>query len=176
MSNRRRYPEGEIRRLVEVEGYTDKKLAEHFGVSVIAAGAARQRAGVRALSSRANHVVYPEGEIEYLVHSLGYTDAQLAKHYGITPISAEKARLRHRVLRQKPHLSVAPEAKARMESLLDEGYSYAGVAEIMNSTPRTVANHFPGRGFTREQANEASSLAQKARWAMDKLGNGGLRV
>lgn len=41
--------------------------------------------------------------------------------------------------------------KERAQALFDEGYSQAGVAEVVGVSVDAVARHFPGRGWTHSQ-------------------------
>lgn len=60
------------------------------------------------------------------------------------------------------HESPTPEELKGMEALLDEGAPYSEVGRTFGYSRSAVSRHFPGRGFTANQAGEMANAVRKA--------------
>lgn len=104
-------------------------------------------------------------QMRHWVEDLKMSDRDIARAMNAKPATAARARLRYGIRRQgerKAARPKTPEQLAVIEAYLDDGYSMNEVSKMTGSCPRTIAKHFPGRGFTRKQSGEAAALA---RWA-----------
>lgn len=96
--------------------------------------------------------------------SEGMSDRQIANNLGMKLEALQKLRRRRKLLRAEPHPQSrrkTPEELAGVERLLDEGLSVRAASQISGMTERTIARHFPGRGFTREQTLEAQMMGRE---------------
>lgn len=93
-----------------------------------------------------------------------YTAEQIAVMEGITERSVQRAKQR-----QRRRLGISPPRPkpftdaeyARAQELLDDGVCYRDVGRTLGRHPQTIAYHFPGRGWSREQINEARVMSLK---------------
>ena len=91
----------------------------------------------------------------------GMTADQIAETLSITARTV----LRHRVA-----AGIAQPAPARVtdaqwqtaERMLDDGCSLAEIARTIGANPTTVAAHYPGRGWTKQQVGEWRAFMRKA--------------
>ncbi|OFB37983.1 hypothetical protein BA059_16795 [Mycolicibacterium sp. (ex Dasyatis americana)] len=87
----------------------------------------------------------------------GHTASEIAKQLGITTRTV--VRHRHAGGCAKPTPNWLTDDQIRLaESLLDDGASYTEVAQTIGCTAQSVSERFPGRGYTRSQANEMRRL------------------
>jgi len=113
-------------------------------------------------------VTYLVRDEEFLVQVLertrkGQSAPQIADDLGCCARTVHRARVRLNI--GKPSATpVTAEQIEKMRQLLDDGASRCETARTLGVSPKTVNRHFPGRKWTREQANEMSSAIQKARW------------
>lgn len=94
----------------------------------------------------------------------GMSDRQIAVSLGMKLEALQKLRQRRGLLRGDTapnRLPKTPEELAAVESLLDEGMSFRAASQITGITEKTIINHFPGRGFTREQTLEAQMMGRE---------------
>lgn len=116
---------------------------------------------------------YPEGEIKRLVEEFGYDDSDLARHFETSIAGVRRARVRACVYLRGPRGVAAinkPGARERVESLLDEGYSYNAIFGMTGIQSSEIRRAFPGRGFTMEQRVEAMVMARRANEVYRELG------
>lgn len=93
----------------------------------------------------------------------GLSDQDIADRLGIKKAAATKLRQRRGVIRDdtpRDRSRKTAEQLSEVEALLDEGYSFLAVSEITGITHRTIARHFPGRAFTKEQRLEACNMGR----------------
>lgn len=98
-------------------------------------------------------------------HAEGLTIAQLAEHFGISPRSVGNLR-RELGLRSSQFLSA--ERLARIEAMLDDGWSFAEVQRTEGVHPETLRAHFPGRAWTPAQRVEFTTAKRKLERALRK--------
>lgn len=89
-----------------------------------------------------------------------YTADRIAAIERITPRSVHAARRRLGIA-QPPAKPFTNAEYTRAEELLDDGASYRDVAATLGRDPKTIAYHFPGRGWSHEQSNEAKAMILK---------------
>jgi len=68
--------------------------------------------------------------------------------------------------KSNPHPTYEVEKWAKA---LDEGMGYRHVGEVFNVSPRTIAKHLPGRGWTREQIGEHAALMRRHRRSLSMV-------
>ena len=111
-------------------------------------------------------------ELRRLVVDFGYTDQQLAEVLGVKVRSAARRRLRAKVYRQ-PDRSYAPrktEAEiAQMKALVDEGYSFAAIIQILGVDRKTLQRHFPGRAWSQQKSIQHATSVRKGMQAVDRV-------
>ena len=84
----------------------------------------------------------------------GYTAHQIGKLMGLTERSIVRIRKASGISRPfAPRVN--DDEKTAMRELLDDGVSYAEAARTVGRSPWTVARNFPGRGWTRQQIDDA---------------------
>lgn len=116
---------------------------------------------------------YPEGEIKRLIDEFSYDDNDLALHFGVKRGAARRARLRAGVHLGAPRGVASidrPGVRSKIESLLDDGYSYNAIFEMTGVHRSEISKAYPGRGFTMEQRVEAMGMARSANETYRKLG------
>jgi hypothetical protein len=83
----------------------------------------------------------------------GWTIPRLAEHFNITPTYV--SRLRTKLGIRTPNLlDLTPERLATIEAMLNDGMSFKEIHRTEGADMETLRKHFPGRGWTLEQANE----------------------
>jgi hypothetical protein len=83
----------------------------------------------------------------------GATIPVLAEHFRITPTYV--SRLRTKMGIKSPNvLNLTPERLAAIEAMLDDGMPFKEIKRTAGVDMETLRKHFPGRGWTIEQANE----------------------
>lgn len=111
-------------------------------------------------------------EIRELVLERGLSDRELGELLGIKPESAARRRHRAGVIRGAAGVDrgrKTPEQIARMGELLDEGLSYAAVGEVLGVDKETVARHYPGRGWSREQTMAHAAASRHGYAKIDRV-------
>lgn len=166
----RRPDADQIRQWVEVDKLTDSEIARMLGMEVRPFKRLRQRRGVMREGSPA--LVPKPGlrrpdaeEIRQWVEVDRMEDREIANMLGMEVSTFAKLRQRRGVMRADPETAYYPrisqERLDEIERLLDGGYSYRAIEEMTGTDQRTIARHFPGRGFTKEQSIEASLMSRK---------------
>jgi hypothetical protein len=83
----------------------------------------------------------------------GWTLPQLAEHFSIHVTYA--SRLRTKLGIKSPNrLNLSPERLATIEAMLDDGMSFKEIHRTEGADMETLRNHFPGRGWTIQEACE----------------------
>ena len=91
----------------------------------------------------------------------GMTADQIAETLGITARTV----LRHRVaagIAQPAPMRVTDAQWQTAERMLQDGCSLAEIARTIGADPKTIATHFPGRGWTKQQVGEWRAFMRKA--------------
>lgn len=135
----------ELRRLV-ADGWSDRKLAERFGCSVMTVYNRRREHGI----DRTRHVP-PEVsavELRRLVDS-GMTDAEIADRLGISTSAEKYYVLKYGCTRDTRHHITRDE----MESLVADGLSDDEIAQRYGFTKSTVATYRQRYGILRKERN-----------------------
>jgi len=95
----------------------------------------------------------------------GWTAAQIAEHCGCSARTVNRSRKRSGIAQPGPDFVTEQEIEV-MRRLLDDGCSFR---EVVRSTGRsicTVMRHFPGRGWTPQQASEFQAALRQASKAL----------
>lgn len=91
-------------------------------------------------------------------------DYQIADRLGMKIGAFRRLRHRRGIMRREDGVDrsrISDEKLAEVESLLDEGMSYAAASQVSGVGKVTISRHFPGRGFTPEQTLEASLMGRQ---------------
>lgn len=107
------------------------------------------------------------------LHHAGKTANEIAQALGVTTRTVERYRARLGVSVPSPRSAwrVSPEWKARVEALLEDGTSLAEAARTVGCNDVTMRRHFPGRGWTKEQAGEFGNTALRANRVLRNVRN-----
>jgi hypothetical protein len=98
----------------------------------------------------------------------GLSAAVIADVLNVTPRQVVRDRAALGISQERPAF-LTREQLDHAARLLDDGSSFAEVARTIRCDVGTVAHHFPGRGWTREQSGLWNSwLAETRRAAKDK--------
>ena len=92
----------------------------------------------------------------------GMTAREIGEALGVTPETVA----RHRVaagVAQTVAARVTPEQWQIAEQLLDDGCSCAEVGRTIGVNGNTVSDHFPGRGWTRQQSGGMAAFMRHAK-------------
>lgn len=95
----------------------------------------------------------------------GATRTETARQAGCSPRTVGNVRRAHGF--QSPQF-LSTEQLARIEEKLDDGWSMAEIHRTLGHDPETIARHFPGKGWTREQMNEFNATLRQAREGLRK--------
>lgn len=82
----------------------------------------------------------------------GWTIPQLAEHFRIHPISVTRLR-RHLGISHEKRL-LTPERRARIEAMLDDGWSFSEIHRTEGADRDMLLREFPGRAWSMEQQVE----------------------
>jgi hypothetical protein len=116
----------------------------------------------RALSAEQPSTHRPRPPVQELVERYeriaqltraGWTRRAIAQELGICTRTVERARIATGCAQPVPP-RLTDEQLAAAEALLDDGAAYIEAGRTIGAAGRTVARHFPGRGWTQSQAAE----------------------
>ena len=91
----------------------------------------------------------------------GLTAPVIAERLGITRRTVQRARVRGGVSQPCPPnvgKRYTTEFMATIDRLLSEGWSYKEIARTYGASEGVIAKHFPGRGWTKDQASELAAV------------------
>lgn len=101
----------------------------------------------------------------------GWTSATIARRLGVTVRTVQRARMRTGT-NQPPHPNAgrrySPEFLSMAERHLDEGWSLAEIGRTYGVCAKHLSRHFPGRGWTIEQAAQ-QAVARKREIALFRV-------
>lgn len=85
------------------------------------------------------------------LNEAGWTIAQLAPHFGISPTYVSRLRTKLGIV-APTRLNLTAERLARIERMLNDGASFREIRRTEGADMQTLRVHFPGRGWTPEQS------------------------
>jgi len=91
----------------------------------------------------------------------GMTADQIAETLGITARTVLRHRVTAGIARPAP-VRVTDSQWQTAERMLDDGCSLAEIARTIGTNHSTVATHYPGRGWTKQQVGEWRAFMRKA--------------
>lgn len=96
------------------------------------------------------------------MESSGMTLAQIGEAMGVSSRTVHRYRIRGGICPppQGDGVKATPEWKERVRELLAEDYSHRAIAQITGVNPKTVARHFPGTAWKRQQISEMGKATQ----------------
>lgn len=147
-------PETIARVLAETKPWlTQAQIAEAAGVSRSTVRFAWRAAGVKhdRIPFRRPPLVSDQRVVALSLQGLSV--AEVARLTGFHRRTIERARARAGIAGPTP-ASMGPEEIERAEQMLADGASYREVARTIGVCWTTVRRHFPGRGWTPQQAAE----------------------
>ena len=125
----------------------------------------------KAAWSRGEHLNLPkdrddvEREAAFLeLQASGLTAPQIAERLNVTPRTVARWRVRHGLAEPIPVTAGVPASPERLraaEALLNEGASYQEVGRTLGMTSRTLAHHFPGRGWSRQESGSFAAMVSQ---------------
>jgi hypothetical protein len=80
-----------------------------------------------------------------------WTRLELAAHFKVHPATIDRRRKELGIIKRRP---MDPERKAKIEAMLDDGWSFAEIYRTEGAHPETLRKHFPGRAWTDNQRGE----------------------
>lgn len=97
------------------------------------------------------------------IHREDLTAAEAARLLGVSTRTIVRHRARLGVSQANPgaHARPTPERLAEIAARLDEGWPVREVERTYGTTWRTVARHFPGRGWTKSEAGRHARLVSR---------------
>jgi hypothetical protein len=96
----------------------------------------------------------------------GWTIPELAEHFRIHPISVSRIR-RDLGIGHKRNV-LTPERRARIETMLNDGWSFMEIHRTEGADRDMLLREFPGRAWTREQTLEYSRAMRQAKPGLSK--------
>lgn len=89
----------------------------------------------------------------------GYTAREIATRLGVTMRTIQRDR--HALgITGPPQTPLTAAEHARARALLADGASYREVGRTLGRNPDTIAHHYPGHAWTRQQATEHARLVR----------------
>jgi DNA-binding NarL/FixJ family response regulator len=101
----------------------------------------------------------------------GCPAAEIAERLQVTTRTVSRLRIKHGLSCPRPENArkVTPEWHVKVQELLKEGYSHRAIADIVGSTTATIARHYPGTAWKREQISELGAAMLHLSRIPDKL-------
>lgn len=97
----------------------------------------------------------------------GWTIPQLAEHFKIHQISVTRLRRQLGISPDKRRM-LTPERRARIEAMLDDGWSFSEIHRTEGADRDMLHREFPGRAWTMQQQNEYRAALRAAEPALAK--------
>ena len=94
-------------------------------------------------------------------HIVGNMAREIGEALGVTPETVA----RHRVaagVAQTAAARVTPDQWQTAERMLDDGCSLAEIARTIGTSASTVATHYPGRGWTKQEVGQWRAFMRRA--------------
>lgn len=91
----------------------------------------------------------------------GYSAPAIAQFLGITKRSVVRIRSDMGIAREPSGPPLTNAEKDRAALLLGDGCSYTDVGRTLGRHPRSIARHFPGMGWDREQCVQLAVLSRR---------------
>lgn len=98
----------------------------------------------------------------------GKTAAQIAELLGCTERTVSRVRIETGTAKPVSPYSGKPVSPERLEQarlMLNDGAPWSEISRTLHISEHSLAKHFPGTQWTREQMNDLSAAIQRARWA-----------
>lgn len=93
------------------------------------------------------------------LYNAGHTLKEIAEHFKVNPVSVSKAFRKHGLQDRVMQRRMTPERRARIQQLLDEGWSWLEIQNTVGVCWQTLNRHFPGTQWTpRQRAEHAASV------------------
>ncbi|MFJ7748685.1 hypothetical protein ACIQXM_01865 [Arthrobacter sp. NPDC097144] len=89
------------------------------------------------------------------LHQQGLTGRHIAAQLGYSEFAVSRIR---KELGVTPSNRMTPERKARIQLMLDDGWPWAEITRTEGASQDTLAHHFPGTQWTRQQAVEHGAV------------------
>ena len=108
---------------------------------------------------------------EFRILAKTNTVEQLANYYRVSPRTIQRWKRDTGISQPRNYRCKMPagwDDKARR--LLDDGASVYEVMRTIGGTPATIRRHFPGAGWTREEASRYGQAVRRANEQMRRLG------
>ncbi|WVX88035.1 helix-turn-helix DNA binding domain protein [Arthrobacter phage TforTroy] len=141
----------ELRRLHD-EGWHRDELAAHFGVAPDVVTRSRRALGLPLDPPRhAGGAPRKVDRDEFARLDPTMTLPELASHFGVSLATA--VRVRRELGLARDHF-LTQERLARIEAMLDDGWSFKEIHRTEGVDEETLRHHFPGRQWSKAQANE----------------------
>lgn len=128
-------------------GLTQAQLAAHFGIARSNVIAINRELGLHKRKRPPRITKTERATIERL-HNAGLTAPQIAEELGRTPAAIRRVR---KELGLKYARRMTPERKAHIQTMLDDGWSWAEITRTEGANWDTLTHHFPGTQWTRQQ-------------------------
>ncbi|MER2134168.1 MAG: helix-turn-helix domain-containing protein [Arthrobacter sp.] len=94
------------------------------------------------------------------LHEQGLTQTQLAAHFGVNPATIWRT-TKTLGLNTAPRMT--PERRARIQQMLNDGWSWKEIERTEGANWDTMRRHFPGTQWTRQQIINQSTITRHAR-------------
>lgn len=145
---------------LHAQGLTQAQLAAHFGIArsnVIAINTElglRRRKPKRIVSPRVDRAVVER------MHNDGLTLAQIANELGCAEYTVWRIR---KELGLAPMRYMTPERRARIQEMLNDGWSWKEIERTEGANWDTMRRHFPGTQWTHQHVGHMVAATRNVR-------------
>lgn len=145
-------------------GLTQPEIACKLGLSVSQVKRSRKRTGTYSPNQHSHGGGRPAVSVERVVEltKQNYSQRQIADMLGCTERTVIRARVKAGIAQTRAPM-LTPEQLSLAENLITDGASIAEAARTIGCNVNTAYRHFKGRGFTRAEAAQYSSLVRSLR-------------
>jgi DNA invertase Pin-like site-specific DNA recombinase len=91
----------------------------------------------------------------------GWTINELAEHYAVTPRTISRIRAELGIAHEYLGRPMTEERKAKIQAMVEDGWSHAEIHRTEGADPKTLHKHFPGTAWTEQQRAEHLSTLRK---------------